>query len=164
MRRYARPLLLAAAVTALVGLASASADAGNPTMRTLCTACGSLQTARGAGILRVAACGVTWGTVRYGRIIVKDRSANGKRDWSVTGWERRRRLSSGRTQFFGHDMRVYISTRYTVTVRGRGLSTGTVARGRSYVRGAVRSHGSYHLNGGRARRWPLSGRTLVLKR
>jgi hypothetical protein len=164
MRRYLRPLLAVLAVALLAALVTAPADAGRTTPKRYCTECGSLQTARGAGVLRITGRGVSWGTITSGRIIIRDRSLNHHHDWSVRGQEHFRHTSDGRFIYSGSGMRVYISSRYTLAIRGRGVSTGTVAIGRSYVRGAPRNHGSYHLNGGPAHRWPLSGRRLVLKR
>ncbi len=156
-------------VSALLGLAvvlgvvSTSSGEVRPTPRRFCTDCGTLLTQRGNGTLRITARGVTWGTVRQGQVVIRDRSSNGHRDWSVKGAEHRRHYRDGRWWYQGRNMTVYVSTRYSITIKGSGLSTSTVAVGKGYI-DARRSGGSYHLNGGRGHRWPLAGRRLHLQR
>ena len=146
-----------------MSVVSTSAGELRPAPRRFCSACGSLLTQRGTGTLRISAHGVSWGTVRVGQILIRDRSLNGVRNWSVKGAERRRHYRDGRWWFRGRNMTLYVSTRYSITLKGRGLSTSTVAVGSGYI-DARRSGGSYHLNGGPGRRWPLAGRRLRLQR
>jgi hypothetical protein len=88
------------------------------------------------------------------------------RNFVVKGHFRRHRTRDGRFVFSGRSMTVYVSTRFTLSIRGRGINSGTVAIGQSYLRQlrGTRRNGSYSVNGNRHRRWPTTGRRLLLQR
>ena len=118
-------------------------------------------------MLRIYARGLTWATVGSGTVVIRDRSANHVRNFVVKHAARRHRTRDGRFVFSGRSMTVYVSTRFTLSIRGRGINSGTVAIGRSYLRQfrGTRRSGSYSVNGSRRlRRWPTTGRRLLLQR
>ncbi|MGZ4481771.1 MAG: hypothetical protein ACXVY5_06160 [Gaiellales bacterium] len=155
MRRGWVIVVLALGVVALPATAHAS-----PLLQPRgCFACGTLS-ASGGGTLYQWAKGLSWGGIRTGTIVVLDRSDNGVRDWSVTGYDKKPyRRSDGRWVYQGTDMLFTASTSFFVKLKGSGISVSTVATGTATVSG----RGKYYLNGGGEHSWPSDPRTLKLQ-
>src|SRR3954470_24696299 len=85
-------LTLASVLLTLASVVSASAASGAVRLsaHSYCgTRCGQVAAVHGAGTLQQWGTGVTTGTVGQGTIAIRDRSNNGQRNFSVSGWERK---------------------------------------------------------------------------
>ena len=126
--------------------------------------CGQLAAIHGAGTLQQWGTGVTYGTVGQGTIAISDRSNNGRRDFSVGGWDRRW-AKDGFTYFSGKGMSYLAKTSWTVRINGSwGISTTTRASGWGFIQGS----GKWSLNGAGGSNsaywpgWPSGGRSFTL--
>jgi hypothetical protein len=147
-------------LTVLIMLCSATVSHGaSLSSHTLCgSACGTLSATKGSGTLRQTGTGVTYGTVGAGTISILDRSANGSRDFSVSGWSRTW-SKDGFVYYQGRNMSYLANTRWTVRITGTGgIVTNTVAQGYGYIKGA----GAWSVNGGSQKSWPWAGRSFQL--
>ena len=121
--------------------ASAASGAVRLSAHSYCgSRCGQVAANHGAGTLLQWGTGVTTGTVGQGTIAISDRSHNGRRDFSVGGWERRW-TKNGFTYFSGKGMSYQASTTWTVKITAAwGASTTTTALGRGYIQGATKNN------------------------
>ncbi|MDX6552092.1 MAG: hypothetical protein QOH74_580 [Gaiellales bacterium] len=141
----------------LVG--SAVSQAASLSAHTLCgSTCGTLAAAKGSGTLTQTGTGITYGNVGAGTIAIFDRSANGTRDFSVSGWTRTWK-SYGYVYFKGRHMSYFVDTSWTVRITGTsGIVANTVARGSGYIKGA----GVWSVNRAGQKSWPWAGRSFQL--
>ncbi|MDX6535299.1 MAG: hypothetical protein QOF68_3043 [Gaiellales bacterium] len=147
-------------LTLLITLAGAAVSQGaSLSAHTLCgSSCGTLSALNGAGNLSQTGTGITYGSVRAGTIAILDRSANGTRNYSVSGWSRTWR-KYGFVYFKGRNMSYFVDTTWTVRITGTGgIVANTVARGSGYIKGA----GVWSVNRTAQKRWPSTGRSFQL--
>ncbi len=128
-----------------------------------CPGCVAIS-AGGGGILSQSVKGLSWGSIASGTIIVLDRSDNGKRDWSVTGYDKKPYKRSDGAWVYqkstsGGLMCFTVSTSFFVKLKGSGIGVSSVASGTATVSG----RGTYNLNGGGPHRWTSTPRTLKLQ-
>jgi hypothetical protein len=135
---------------------------------TTCTHCGTLGAVHGDGVLRETGTGVTYGTVGQGTIAMLDRSNNGVRNFTVSGWEHSW-LKDGFTYYSGKGMSYLATTSWTVRINGSwGISASTRASGWGYIASNASNAGGWSLNGGGGSNtdgwpsWPVSGRSFSL--
>ena len=147
--------LVVAAFLALTGTAAAASFAPH----VLCGAsCGTMVATKGAGTLRMTATGTTYGSVGSGTIAVKDRSNNGSRDFSVSGWNRSWK-KDGFVFFSGTNLGYFVTTSWTIKIYGNsGVTSSMTAKGHGYIKGS----GRWSRNGHATRAWPASGQTFTL--
>jgi len=148
-------------LTVLLMLAVTTVSSGaSLTAHTLCgTSCGTLAATKGSGTLRQTGTGITYGTVAAGTIAILDRSGNGRRDFSVSGWSRTWK-KYGFVYFKGRNMSYMADTSWTVRITGTsGIVANTVARGDGYIKGA----GVWAVNGSAQKSWPWAGRSFALR-
>jgi hypothetical protein len=147
-------------LTLIMTLVGATASHGaSLSAHTLCgSTCGTLSALRGSGTLHQTGTGVTYGSVGAGTIAVLDRSANGTRDFSVSGWSRSWK-KDGFVYFKGRRMTYFVDTSWTVRITGSsGIVANTVARGSGYIKGS----GIWSVNTPAQKSWPWAGRSFQL--
>lgn len=148
-------------LTLLITLVGAATSQGATlSAHTLCgSSCGTLATVRGAGTLTQTGTGITYGSVGAGTIAVFDRSANGSRDYSVSGWSSSWK-KDGYVYFKGRNMSYFVDTSWSVRINGTGgIVTNTVARGYGYIKGS----GLWNVNRNGQTSWPSAGRSFQLQ-
>jgi hypothetical protein len=148
-------------LTLLLTVAGAATSQGAAlSAHTLCgSSCGTLSALRGSGTLQQSGTGITYGSVGSGTIAVLDRSPNGARDYSVSGWSRTWR-KDGFVYFKGRNMSYFVDTTWTVRITGTaGIVTNTVARGYGYIKGS----GVWNVNRNGQKSWPWAGRSFQLQ-
>ena len=137
--------------------ASAASGAVRLSAHSYCgSRCGQVAAIHGAGTLQQWGTGVTYGTVGQGTIAISDRSNNGRRDFSVGGWERRW-TKNGFTYFSGKGMSYQAWTSWKVKITAAwGASTTTTAFGGGYIKFG----GGYFNGAAKNRAWLDSHWTL----
>src|SRR6478736_7747347 len=151
--------------------ASAASGAVRLSAHSYCgSRCGQVAANHGAGTLLQWGTGVTTGTVGQGTIAISDRSHNGRRDFSVGGWERRW-TKNGFTYFSGKGMSYQASTTWTVKITASwGASTTTTAVGHGYIKGATKNNAwldtHWTLGSGLSPsqwpHWPTAGKSFTI--
>jgi hypothetical protein len=144
---------------ALMLVAVSTADASTYSARVICGAsCSVLQTENASGRVRVDGNGTAYGQVAGASTIrIKDRTRDGKKGFSVSGWTTRTKSSTGWWTFKGHGMSFLIEKAFGLRIRGGQTDARVVASGSAYLSGT----GRYQLNGV----WhtiTLVGRSLAL--
>jgi hypothetical protein len=152
MGRFAIVLTCAVAV-----LATVPAPAGAQVLiaSTCGSSCGSLD-ASGKGTLGINGNGAEWGSVASGTVKVEDKSHNGRKDYSLSGCDKRYRdPSDSAIVVCQADNAIYFSTStvWWLQVTGTNVNASAVASGGVYIKGS----GGYHRNGGSRRSWPSGG-------
>jgi hypothetical protein len=117
--------------------------------------CGSLD-ASGKGVLGINGNGAEWGSISSGTVKVQDKSDNGRKDYSLSGCDRRfRDPSNTDVTVCQADNPIYFSasTVWWLQVNGSNVSASVVASGGVYIKGS----GGYHHDGGSRKAWPSGG-------
>jgi hypothetical protein len=130
-----RVALLVLLLTLAIGVSAS--EAATLTAHSFCgSRCGQVSAIHGSGVLTQHGSGLTLGTVGQGTIAIRDFSRNGKRDFSVGGWDRKWTTKDGYVHFAGKGMSYRAWTTWTVKITGGwGISTTTTAVGWGYIRG-----------------------------
>ena len=128
--------------------------------RAVCgTSCGSFQSQKGSGFLRAWAKGTGYGSVGQGKIWLRDRTGDGHRGFSVSGYDRGPFVrSEGWIEYRGRNMSFLAGQAWGLRIDGSGINIRIVADGAVTLRGT----GSYTVNGSRWRSWPSVARTIAL--
>jgi hypothetical protein len=136
------------AVTALVGALMAALPA---------TAFADLETRNGAGTLRASASGVGYGVVGSGSIWILDRSADGRRGWSVSNYHRKIHHTGNWWELRGTNMSFFTQKAWSLRIYGTGIRVRIVANGTLYLQGSGR-----YAFGAAWHNWPGTGRSFPL--
>jgi hypothetical protein len=156
---FRRTVLCALIATALA-LPAAAAASTLYTAKSVCgTSCGTWQSSKGSGFARVWASGTGYGDVGSGSIWFKDRLANGKIDYSVSGWNKRIYRGDGWYEFRGTNMSFLATNKWVMKINASGVYARVVADGTVTLRG---SNGTFAMNGGSWRHWPSVKRSYNL--
>jgi hypothetical protein len=128
--------------------------------------CGQLAAVKGAGTLQQWGTGATTGTVGQGTIAIRDRSNNGRRDFSVGGWERKW-AKDGFVYYSGRGMSYSAWTTWTVKITASwGASTTTTAVGSGYIKRATNYQDwrqtNWTLGSGLSWHWPTAGKSFAI--
>jgi len=117
-----------------------------------------LETRNGDGTLRASATGIAYGAVGKGSIWLLDRTADGKRGWSVSGSVHRRIHHSGNWwEIRGSNMSFFTQKAWSLRIYASGIRVRIVANGTLYLQGTGRyAFGSTWHN------WPVTGRSYLL--
>jgi hypothetical protein len=158
-------------LTLLLLLASSMTAYGAVTLTARVTTCshgGTLGAVRGDGVLRETGTGVTYGTVGQGTIAMLDRSANGQRNFSVSGWDHHW-IKDGYDYYSGKGMSYLATTSWTVRINGSwGISATTRASGWGFIQSEGGRSGGWSLNGAGGSNtsnwptWPTAGKSFSL--
>jgi hypothetical protein len=137
-------------ITALLAALAAAAPASALLLPASCgNNCATLS-ANGNGSLGVVGSGAEQGSISSGTIWVRDRSDNGHKDFSVTGWQTRRSIGDDGWKFTSkHAMRFCAYSKFWVKLQGPGVVVSGVFEGS----GSIGGSGKYTLNG-HTHSWP----------
>ncbi len=160
LRYDMRRILLFLVIVAALAV-PADALAFTSTTRSGCgSGCGTFQTSNGAGSLRASAKGSSYGNVGSGQIWVLDRTSDGKRGWTVSGYEQGPIVHSGGwREFRGSGMTFSMQSAWSLKIlNARGIAVRVVADGSVTIAGS----GKYSINGSAWRNWPSLSRLFGL--
>jgi hypothetical protein len=154
--KHLTPLIATAAVLGVAGDAAAAGYVPH----TICgSRCGVLQTSAADGTIRVDGRGTAYGPVDGSATIkLKDRTADGKQGFSVSGWSSRARAADGWWVYRGRNMSFFAQDAFGLRIRGGQAYIRVVADGKAYVQG----RGRYAVNGGSWRTITSSGANVSL--
>lgn len=121
--------------------------------------CGSTCTtlnANGTGSLSVVGSGAEYGTIASGTLWVRDRSDNGHKDFSVTGFQTRVSIGDDGWKFTSkHSMSFCANSKFWVKLQGPSIVVSGVFDGSGEIAGT----GNYTLNNAR-HTWPTHATDL----
>ncbi len=154
--KHLTPIIATAAVLGVAGDASAAGYV----QHTICgSRCGVLQTSAASGTVGVDGRGTAYGQVSGSSTIkVKDRTADGRQGFSVSGWSSRGRAAGGWWVYHGKNMSFFAQNAFGLRIRGGQAYIRVVADGSAHLQG----HGRYAVNGGSWRTMTSSGAHVTL--